>query len=94
MFDCVFCHHDCVEGSVIFVGAIHCNCKCGSVLHNGRFCLETLRGLEHWLVSCWCGCSHIRFCFRALIVHDVRVSAISRFFRNGMLGFYLSLRAF
>ena len=35
--------------------------------------LQRLRSLQHhWPVSCWCGCSQNRFCFRSLIVNDVR----------------------
>ena len=36
--------------------------------------LERLRSLEHWLVSCWCGCSQILFVSKhpVLIMYVVR----------------------
>ena len=52
--------------------------------------LERLRSLEHWLVSCWCCCSQIRFSFQILMVHDVRSACpLSQGVSNLNVGFLL-----
>ena len=76
MFDCGFvlssclCGRQCFDLSVPLIVRVDLSSKFeGSGL---SIYLERLRRLELWLVSCWCGCSLIRFCFRILMVHDLR----------------------
>ena len=46
---------------------------------------ERLRSLEHWLVSCWCGCSQILFVSEhsLLMMYVVRVLNL-KVFQTGM----------
>ena len=72
MFDYFVCDHACVEGNALI-------CRCYSLYLSLKLFwidnLERLRSLEHWFVSCWCGCSQILFVSEhsLFIMHVVRV---------------------
>ena len=97
MFDCVclFGGHDCVQGKAFFLVVpfiVIVNVDLSSKFEGPGWTiyLERLRSLEHWLVSCWCRCSQIRFCFHILIIHYVRSACpLSQGVSNLNVGFLL-----